>query len=282
VARRLVVVWTVLAGCYAPSIQEGVPCAADRSCPIGLSCDANDRCVRDPIDPVDGPLVSDAAIDAPIDAPTDAPPVDPTLLVDDFDRPDAEAINNGWIEKTPAAFTLVDGRAKKQLTTTSDYRDNLVYRPASENLANVEIAVDVTFTATPPGYAQIFVRARSATITASNSYDGYLLYVVGDSPGQVTLGRQLGTVFVETLSSFSVSPAFVANQRYRLTLRAVGKSPVKLSARVERVDASGVTLVGQTSAEDADPRRIQDAGTVGFSGSDEATYAYERFHRIGL
>lgn len=68
--RLAVVVGLLIAGCYAPTPQEGAPCAANGACPEGLRC-IDDRCVSDA--PADGGLdasdISDASIDAAIDAP---------------------------------------------------------------------------------------------------------------------------------------------------------------------------------------------------------------------
>lgn len=271
---RLLAAVAALAGCYAPTAIEGAPCAANGACPTGQTCDPETRrCSRGPID---GAIEERdaAAIDASADAPDG-----PMPFVDDFGRPDGDAIGNGWIEKTPAAWRLADGTASKQLTTASDYRDNLVYRPAAEDIADVEIVMDVRFSATPPGYAQMFVRGRSATMSTANKYDGYLLYVVGSAPDDLVLGRQLGGVFVVTLATLQVSEPFAVGVTYRFTLRATGQAPVALYARVERGGPVGFTPIGEVAVDDAAPERIVEAGTVGFSGSDEATYAYDRFTR---
>jgi hypothetical protein len=65
---RLALVLVVIASCYSPTAQVGLPCAANRACPAGQSCDPRtDRCV------VPGTPVDDAAIDGRTDAPPDAP-----------------------------------------------------------------------------------------------------------------------------------------------------------------------------------------------------------------
>ncbi len=70
-----------LLGCYSPQPVPGAPCSSDGSCPSGLVCGADDRCVlpgatdarRD-----DAQTDPDAATDALIDAAVDAPPGDAT------------------------------------------------------------------------------------------------------------------------------------------------------------------------------------------------------------
>jgi hypothetical protein len=40
----------VIAGCYAPTVADGVPCGDGSSCPTGQSCDIDQRCRIDPLD----------------------------------------------------------------------------------------------------------------------------------------------------------------------------------------------------------------------------------------
>jgi hypothetical protein len=65
-ACRAVVI-ALLAGCYSPRIQEGVPCSSTEACPTGQRCVLGSCRLRDP--------VADAAIEGPgSDALGDAPP----------------------------------------------------------------------------------------------------------------------------------------------------------------------------------------------------------------
>lgn len=248
------------AGCYAPSPPEGAPCSAAGDCPSGLVCDGTGRCTRAPGDGPDGPVPD---------------------LVDPFSRPDGPSLGNGWIEKLPSTYALAGGEVVR-VDTPESYRDNMVYRPASEDVRDVEVSIRVRFTAIPPGFAQVFVRADSATIAAPDSYDGYLLYIEGDVTGEAVLGRQRGSVFVTTLSKFSLSPPLDAGSTFRLTLRATGAQPVALRARVERLERGAWTAIGETAIEDFDASQITAAGTVGFSGHELATYAYDDFQRTPL
>jgi hypothetical protein len=94
-----------------------------------------------------------------------------TVFLDDFERPDSDNLGNGWIEKLPTVYSIAGGEVVRIATDTS-YRDNLCHRPASEDALDAEAAIEVRFTEVPLGYAQIFVRAQSATLAAPGSYDG--------------------------------------------------------------------------------------------------------------
>ncbi len=263
------------AACYAPATREGIPCGPGDACPSDQTCDpVTSHCVRT-LSP------NDAATDgAPVDTPIDAAVSE---FVDTFSRPDGAAIGNGWIEKNPAAFSITGDEATRVGTSLVSYRDNLVYRPAGENVLDVEVSVQVRITSLPPRFPQIFVRARTATITAANSYDGYLLYVDGDTVAdQVVLGRQLGNVFVETLSQFTLSEPLTTAGRYRFVLRAQGTAPVMLAARVEKLAGTTWTTIGSTTADDTAAECIAEPGTVGFAGDEFARYIYDDFRRTML
>lgn len=269
------VLLVVAAGCYAPAAREGSPCGPGAACPSDQTCDlVTSLCVRTL-------LPSDAAADTgPSDAPPDAAMSE---FVDTFSRPDGAAIGNSWIEKNPEAFSLAGDEVTRVGTSLVSYRDNLVYRPAAENMLDVEVSVRVRITSLPPRFPQIFVRARTTTITAADSYDGYLLYVNGGTTAdQVVLGRQLGDVFVETLSQFTLSEPFTTTGRYRMVLRAEGTAPVVLAARVEKLVGTTWTTIGSTTASDAAPERIAKPGTVGFGGDEFARYIYDDFRRAAL
>ncbi|MBA3538474.1 MAG: hypothetical protein H0T79_02495 [Deltaproteobacteria bacterium] len=270
-----VTLFAIAGGCYDPALIEGLACSPNRACPTDQVCDvATNRCLREPAPPPDGGE-PDASIDGPRDAPIDAPA---SGFHDDFTRPDGDALGNGWLEKTPLAFALQDGEVVRA-SGSSNYRDNLCYRPASEDVLDVAISMQVRFTASPPGNAQLFVRGVSASLDAPDSYDGYLLYVTGDQGDNLVLGRQIGTPFVTELSSFTLSPALNTTDTYRLTLSAEGTTTVMLAAKVERLALGVWTTIGQTAVPDTSAARIVVAGTVGFSSSANQAYVYDEFRR---
>ncbi len=263
--RAAVAAAVAAGGCYDPAPREGAPCSATGDCPSGLACDGTGRCTRTPGD-------------APSDTTGDAPAED---FVDSFSRPDGASIGNGWIEKLASTYALAGGEVVR-IDTPESYRDNMVYRPASEDLRDVEISVGVRFTAIPPGFAQIFVRGEAATIAAPDSYDGYLLYIEGGQADEAVLGRQRGTVFVTTLSRFPLVPPLDAGSAFRMTLRATGAQPVALRAKIERLSNGAWTAIGETAIEDFAATQIDAAGTVGFAGNEVSTYVYDDFRRVRL
>ena len=200
-------------------------------------------------------------------------------LTDNFDRADNAAVGNGWVEKNAAAFTIAGNRAGKQ-TVGTGYRDNLVYRPAGEDVLNVEAAVEVQFNGTP-GYAQIAVRVQSATVANADTLDGYILYI-NNSNTQAILGRQNGTAFITTLATLDLGTALNTTDRFRLRLAARGTNPVLLDAFVERLNGVIWEQIGQGSASDAAANRFATAGSVGFGGYTEGTYAFDNFARVDL
>lgn len=201
-------------------------------------------------------------------------------LSDDFQRADGAAIGNGWIEKAPATFSIQAGAVAK-VAAGNGYLDNLVYRPAAEDVRDVEASVELRLLAANPGYPQIHVRVQSDGAAFANWLDSYILYVDGDNTRAV-LGRQRGSAFVTTLAAITISPALNTTDTFRLRLRAVGTSPVELAAFVERLAGSTWQIIGQASANDFAPDRIMTAGSVGFSGYIETAYRYDNFVRTNL
>jgi len=203
-----------------------------------------------------------------------------TDYFDDFGRPDSAALGDGWIEKQPGAFSLAGGVAVKN-AVSSAYRDNLVYRPAVEDLLDVEASVELTLLDGSVGYPQLMVRLQSNTAATPNSLDGYILYM-NNSTTQAVLGRQTGSSFVNTLATLFLTSPLNTTDRFRLRMRAVGSSPVVLDAFVERLGTAGWEIIGQASANDAAANRIDSAGSVGFGGYVESSYTYDNFTRVFL
>ena len=202
-------------------------------------------------------------------------------FVDDFNRTDGTTIGNGWVEKNTAAFALAGGQVIKQAVATG-YRDNLVYRPATEDVLDVEASLEFTLLSNPPGYPQVLVRVQSATAATPNLLDGYMIYLP-DSGTTAVVGRQNGSAFVTTLAQFNLTSAINTADRYRMRLRATGTNPVNLDAFVERFVANGVwETIGQAQAADGSAARIATAGSVGFSGFIENSYRYDNFARVDL
>lgn len=196
-------------------------------------------------------------------------------IIDDFERPDSAALGNGWIEKNAAAFSLSNGAAVKQGVATG-YRDNIVYRPATEDILNVETSMEFRLFSLAPGYPQLFARVQSATAGTAGQLDGYILYI-NNSSGDAVLGRQRADNFVAPLANVTISPGLNATDLYRMSLRAEGTAAVDLTATFERWTGTAWIVIGQASATDTAPDRVATPGSVGFGGYIEANYSFDNF-----
>ena len=205
----------------------------------------------------------------------------PAQTIDDFDRSDSSSLGNGWVEKSPAAFALNGGSVEKQQVDSS-YRDNIVFRPASENLLNVEASIEFRLNYLSPRYPQVFARVQTDTALTTNTLDAYILYV-SDSTTDAVLGRQLGSNFVESLANIAISPALNTVDTFRLRLSVSGTDPVDIVASIERFNGNGWDVIGQATVADTAGNRIDTAGSVGFGGSSlEDQYVYDNFASIDL
>ena len=199
---------------------------------------------------------------------------------DDFNLPDNQIIGNDWIEKNPSAFSLSSGTVTKQSVTTG-YRNNIVYRPDSENLLDVEVSLEFGISNTSPGYPQVFARVQTDTVQLYNYLDAYILYI-NNNVGQAILGRQRGSNFVATLATISLTPSLNTTDTFRMTLSATGASPVALTAIIERFNGTAWEIIGQTSVNDASSYLLGTSGSVGFGGYVESSYRFDNFRRVDL
>jgi hypothetical protein len=208
-----------------------------------------------------------------------APPAG--AFLDTFARADSATIGNGWVEKAAAAFSIAGNEAAKVAAGGGDYRNNIVYRPAAEDLLDVEASVELRFLSMPVGYPQLMIRAQAGTIATFGQLDAYLLYV-NDSATQAVLARQRGGGWDTPLAIFALSSAFNTTDRFRLRLRAEGTNPVQLGAFVERLVSGSWQIIGQATFSDVAAARIATAGSVGFGGYIETNYRYDNFSRTPL
>ena len=220
--------------------------------------------------PAPGGGVSSAMVLTILDPGTD--------YFDDFARPDSANLGSGWIEKQLGAFSLAGGAVTKNPVSTG-YRDNIVYRPAQEDLLDVEASIEFRVLDANVGYPQLLVRVQSNTVANDNVLDGYIVYV-NNSPTQAILGRQRGSAFVQPLATLSFTEPLTTADRYRIRLRAVGTNPVVLNAFVERLGPNGWQVIGQANANDGAANRISSPGSVGFGGYVESAYTYDNFTRL--
>ncbi|MHA1290099.1 MAG: Ig-like domain-containing protein, partial [Candidatus Thorarchaeota archaeon] len=192
-------------------------------------------------------------------------------------RPDSEEIGNGWIEKNPPGFSL-SGNA---VITNPDSlfwqdKDNIVYRPATEELLNVEASVEVRFFEDYPGYPQVHVRVQSDTVEIYGKLDSYLIFVDGKN-NEAILGRDPYPYGVGKLATITIDPPLNTTDTFRLRLAAVGTDPVQLSAFVERFEGGDWQVIGQAMVNDDSPDRIDSAGSCGFGGWIGDNFQYDNY-----
>ena len=185
-----------------------------------------------------------------------------------------EALQNGWTEKNPAAFSIGGGRLVKN-QVGDGYRDNVAYRPVGESRQDVETSIEFQLNDPTPGYPQIFARLQAATVDAASTIDGYILYI--NNGNSAVLGRQNGSSFVTALATIPLSEAMTVGSTYRLSLSATGTGTVTVSGAIERLSESGFVDIGSVSVDDASPDRIAGAGMSGVGGHVEDSYTYDNF-----
>jgi hypothetical protein len=210
-------------------------------------------------------------------------PTGTTTFSDNFDRTDAAALGNGWIEKTADAFRLSGNRADKLATPSADYRNNLVYRPAGEDRRDVEAMMEFRPEATPIGYPSLLARIQQATANTVNGFQGYMLFM-DSSNTLAVIGRQLADGNYETrLAQFNLSTPLVNGQTYRMRLMTVGSTTVTVTGTIEQLTGGGTwTVLGTASATDSSAQRIANPGAVGFTGYVEDAYSFDNFSRVDL
>ena len=214
-----------------------------------------------------------------LDAGTDA---ESGVFLDDFNRADSPSIGNGWTMKMPAAFTLSSNQVQRTTDMTTNFSDDIVYRPADEDVADVDLSVEVVFQGTPGGYPQLHVRAQRATITQAGFLDSYICYI--EAADTLAISRTYDFTNLEDFPTGTIAPPVVTGDRYRLHCSVRGTNPPVIDASLEHFSGGTWTTVAQTQAQDADAGVMSGAGTVGFSASstDSSQYVYDNFIRTNL
>ncbi|MEO8801299.1 MAG: hypothetical protein ABI551_25630, partial [Polyangiaceae bacterium] len=197
------------------------------------------------------PSSDGGSLDAPAEVGADASSdaggspdagLDSSLFADDFNRPNGDDIGNGWIEKNPAAFGIAGNRAMRTSDRSVDYVDNLVYRPASENVADTEVSVELTFVDDAGGYPQVHARAQSDSVATSGTLDSYLLYAQTSTTG--FLSRVRGKNNLNDLQPIDISPPLDIGPTYRFRLKVSGAHPVHVTGYIEIQAGSTWNVIG--------------------------------------
>jgi len=209
---------------------------------------------------------------------TSTPTCDP--FHDDFERPDAPEIGNGWIEKHPLAFELAAGRVDFESDTWS-YPNNVVYRPFDESVLDVEVSIEVVFdVASPPEHPQVHVRVQEDVIDVDGAIHSYVVFIEDDNGIALAIARVSPTGGFGAYAEMLLPEPIEVGPEYRLRGRVLGTDPVVVDGTWERlVDDAWVTITEVQLVDDGDGR-IADAGTVGFSGHGVLdNYTYDDFVR---
>lgn len=199
---------------------------------------------------------------------TGAPPSND--FFDDFQRPNADDVGNGWIEKTPESFAVIDGGIRR-VGSTGLYPDNLVYRPEGDWLdteATVEFSwldLSVNF-----GSPQCGLRIQMEDIQTAGSLTGYLLFVHG-STGNLMLSRQIAGSFTQEYTA-EITPPFEVGTSYRFRFRVTGSDPVILDGYLEQLVAGVWTLHSEVHGMDDAAERITTPGTFAVGGHVETEF----------
>ena len=204
--------------------------------------------------------------------------VQPYDFYDDFERPDADDVGNGWVEKTPDSFAVVDGGIRR-VGSMGSYPRNLVYRP-DEAWLDAETTLELTWIDISKNYGspQCALRTQLEDIEVPDSVTGYLLFVSGSS-GDFTITRQIGGVFTqEHVAPLAADP--IVGDLYRMRLRVQGTDPVMLDGYLEHWTGADCEIHTEVHGMDATDARLTTPGTLAVGGHQQlGLWTYES---IGL
>ena len=267
--------------CVEPD-QEGTGSGADTETRPGRTDDA------DTLEPTDGP--ADSATDSSMTSgPSEGDatagmegtgtPVDPMVFFDDFERPDDPVLGNGWVEKTPTAFQLVDGQVVFE-SSAGGYEDNLWYR--DESLLDVVVCIDFQLLgSSPDNHPQVHARIQPEDIDEPGHVTSYILYIESSS---LRLRRDIAGSSTKQWSE-PLTASLQVGPWYRLCMTTLGTDPVELDGRMSIAVGGEWLLHTAVSGLDDTADRIEQPGATGSSGADAAqveNLVYDDFVRTML
>jgi hypothetical protein len=154
-----------LTSCYQPTVHPGAPCAADGTCPSGLTCRA-DTCVEPGTDAADAGDTGDVAADAalrPWATPTPVPGVDSTSTEDDPSFT-ADRLTMVFTSDRPGGLGMTDIYLGTRASTNDAFA---VTEVTAVNSAMVEQSPEISadgrtlyFTSTRNGSNAVFMSSR--------------------------------------------------------------------------------------------------------------------------
>jgi hypothetical protein len=213
-----------------------------------------------------------------------APPAGTPDFVDAFDRADAPAVGNAWLEKTPNIFGI-QGGAVMQRASAQPYWNTFVARPAGEAVLDLELSADITYPGSfastgqtgqeddlpdPALYARI--QPDSAQV---DSFTCYAFYASPDLAG-ITREVQRDSEF---LSTGPISPPLQPGQKVHFVFRVTGTNPVALEGVLTTPDG---TVLKTISTTDTGASRIAQGGSFGFGSDVGPGLVFDAIRRVQL
>lgn len=203
---------------------------------------------------------------------TGQPPT-PPLFDDDFERPDSEDIGNGWTEKTPEAFSIVDGALER---TAGDelFTENLVYR-TDLMAGDVELEAEFRYLDAASDTApQVYGRFDIANSAAPQTAAGYYLFVLNAE--ELVIGRASTLDDITDFDTATPVPPLANGVDYRIRLRVVGSDPVELEGFLERMDDGEWLESARVEGQDGTPNALGPGSAAISGGRGLGRFVYER------
>lgn len=211
---------------------------------------------------------------------------EPTFF-DDFERDDAQALGNGWVEKLPAVFSIDDGMVAAGSNMPQQYFDQVVYQQdsvVSDIELRVEFRIDVADNSNEP---HLVARQQDDALPSGEPNHCYILVPQLNSdmdkePDRLCLMRFDSTGLIgESRCTDWPNADLVVGEWYRLVMTIEGPGPVEMTGRLEHVaDGVWTELVAVEWVDNA-PNQIAGPGAWGFSGGTTGlfynNYVFDNF-----
>jgi hypothetical protein len=199
---------------------------------------------------------------------------EPGLFFDPFDRPNDPVLGNGWIEKSAAAFRILDQQIEYDWAPAIDLRDALFYRPPSESMLDVEASVVVDFTSDfPYGFPQLHLRVQAVDVQTALYLNSYAVVVDTDDPFDPVLTVKRISGYGDGIEAWTpIEPDPIDAETYRLRGRVTGTDPVVVDGFFEVETVDGWEIRATATLFDSGFDRLVVPGPVGASGHHDLQY----------
>jgi hypothetical protein len=191
---------------------------------------------------------------------------------DDFERANDPDVGNGWLEKTPAAFSVLGGELVNDPTGPAGWKDNVAYWGEDEAYS-LHASVVVRFTEDITGHPRLLVRAPILFIDGA---DAIKTYAVGiPDADSVSLIRQDANTVA---GGFDLTSPVEVDERYRISVDIAGQATAVLDVTVEHESQPGMwTVIGEDSWTDTNSPGFLDPGTAGVAMNGGGTAVFDDF-----